>query len=190
MMRNTEFKNLNNMFIERWSPRIFLPDPVTDEDIQTIFEAARWSPSCFNEQPWRFVYAQQPDALDEFRSALVEANQSWANNAPLLVFAFSKKDFSQNGKPNRWADFDTGAAWMALTLQANMLGLHTHAMGGFDPDKAFTVTGMDSDQYNVICAIAIGKISDDKNLPDDQENREDISLRKTIDETVFERTND
>lgn len=155
-MRKTDNKKLDNIFIERWSPRAFAPQPIADEDIDTMFEAARWSPSCFNEQPWRFVFAKHPDELKKFQSALAESNQPWATKAPLLAFAFSKKRFTHNDKPNRWADFDVGAAWMALTLQAHKLGLHTHAMGGFDTDKAFNVTRMDSDEYNVICAIAVG----------------------------------
>jgi nitroreductase len=186
MMRNTEFKKLDSMFIERWSPRSFLPDSITDEDIKTIFEATRWSPSCFNEQPWRFVYAHQPDDLEAFRSVLVDANQVWANAAPLLVLVFSKKSFTQNDKPNRWAEFDTGAAWMALSLQANKLGLYTHGMGGFDPDKAFSVTGMDSEKYNVICAIAIGKLGEANTLPDDLKEGESPSDRMPLDEIVFE----
>ena len=116
-MRKTEYKKLDPMFIKRWSPRAFLTDPIADEDIKTIFEAARWSMSCFNEQPWCFVYARKPDDLVKFREVLTESNQAWANKAPLLAFVFSKKYFSHNDKPNRYADFDTGAAWMALTLQ-------------------------------------------------------------------------
>ena len=185
-MRKSNYKNLDNMFIERWSPRAFLSDPIAEEDIKTIFEAAHWSPSCFNEQPWRFVYARQPDDLEKFRSVLNEANQSWANKAPLLVFAFSKKNFSRNDKPNRYADFDTGAAWMALTLQANKLGLHTHGMGGYDQEKAFTVTGMDPDEYNVICAIAIGKKGDTGSLPKDLKDNEAPSSRKILDEIIYE----
>lgn len=91
-----------------------MSDPISTEDIATIFEAARWSPSCYNEQPWRFYYARQPNDLEKFRATLVEANK-----APLLIYIFSKKQFSQNDKPNHWAGFDTGAAWMALTFQAN-----------------------------------------------------------------------
>lgn len=153
--------------------------------MQTLFEAARWSPSCFNEQPWRFVYAHKPDDLDKLRSVLVESNQAWANHAPLLAIAFSKKSFTHHGKPNRWADFDTGAAWMALTLQANKLGLHTHGMGGFDIDKAYEVTGMDPDEYNVICAIAIGKMADPDSLPDELKEREAPSDRKAVEEIAI-----
>ena len=185
-MRNTDYKELDSMFIERWSPRAFLPDPIASEDIKTIFEAAHWSPSCFNEQPWRFVYASQPEDLQEFRSVLVESNLIWASKAPLLVLAFSKKSFTQNDKPNRWADFDTGAAWMALTLQANKLGFHTHGMGGFDPEKAFAVTGMDSEEFNAICAIAIGKRGDANTLPDNLKAGEAPNDRMPLDEIIFE----
>jgi len=187
-MRKTDDKNLDKQFIERWSPREFLPDAINDEDIKTIFESARWSPSCFNEQPWRFVYATQPNDLDIFLSVLNDGNQTWAKKAPLLILVFSSKHFSRNDKPNRWADFDTGAAWMALTLQANKLGLHTHAMGGFDPNKAFEVTGLDPDKHNAICAIAVGKINDENNSSD-VNNEEQRSLRKTLDEIAFERVN-
>ena len=174
------------MFIERWSPRAFLSNPVAEEDIKTIFEAAHWSPSCFNEQPWRFVYAHESADLERFSSALSEGNQTWANKAPILVFAFSKKSFTHNNKPNRWADFDTGAAWMALTLQANKLGLYTHGMGGFDPEKAFAATGINSDEFNVICAIAIGKIGDANTLPDNLRERETPNNRKPVEEVAFE----
>jgi nitroreductase len=185
-MRKSDYKNLDKMFIERWSPRAFLSDPVAEEDIKTIFEAAHWSPSCFNEQPWRFVYAHQQEDLEKFRSVLNEGNQIWANKAPLLIFAFSKKSFTHNNKPNRWADFDTGAAWMALTLQANKLGLYTHGMGGFDAEKAFTTTGVNSDEFNVICAIAIGKIGDAMSLPDNFRDGETPNDRRAMEEVVFE----
>jgi len=181
-MRTSNSKKLDKLFIDRHSPYGFLPDSISTEDIETIFEAARWSPSCYNEQPWRFCYARQPNDLERFRSTLVEANQAWANTAPLLIYVFSKKRFSQNDKINHWAGFDTGAAWMALTFQANKLGLHTHAMGGFDADKAFAATGVDPDKYDVICAVAIGKISEAGDL----KNSENLSLRKPLDEILFE----
>ena len=185
-MRKTDYKNLDNMFIERWSPRAFSSDPIIKEDIETIFEAAHWSPSCFNEQPWRFVYANKPEDLGKFRSVLNEGNQIWANNAPLLIFAFSKKSFTHNNKPNRWADFDTGAAWMALTFQANKLGLYTHGMGGFDPEKTYAITSINPDEYNVICAIAIGKIGDASSLPDNIREGEAPNNRRPLEEILFE----
>ena len=187
-MRKTDYDKVDRIFIERWSPRAFSSAPIAEEDIKTLFEAARWSPSCFNEQPWRFVYARRPEDLERFRSVLTEKNRSWANKAPLLVLAFSKKNFAHNAKPNRWADFDTGAAWMALTLQANKLGLYTHGMAGFSADKAYAVTGMDPVEYNAICTIAIGRHGDPNTLPDDLRKREIQSDRKVMDEVVFEGT--
>lgn len=186
MMRSTDYTKLDRIFIDRWSPRAFLSDPIAEEDINTLFEAARWSPSCFNEQPWRFVYAHKPSDLEKFRAILKESNQVWANHAPLLVIAFSSKLFAHNGMPNRWADFDSGAAWMALTLQANSLGLQTHGIGGFDASKACDVTGVDPAQYNAICMIAIGKRADPQTLPDELKTREAPSDRKALEEIAFE----
>ena len=188
-IRTTNSPKLDRMFIERWSPRSFLQDSISEDDIQTMFEAARWSPSGYNEQPWRFVYAQQSGDLEQFRSALMEANQSWANDAPLLIFVFSKKHFTQNEKPNPWAEFDTGAATMALSLQANKLGLHTHVMGGIYADKAFEVTGMESDKYDVVCAIAVGKIGDMSDVETSSGSQESRSPRKKLSEFVFEGRN-
>ncbi len=185
-MRTSNSKKLDKLFIDRNSPYHFSPDPLSLEDIATIFEAARWSPSCYNEQPWRFCYARQPNDLEKFRSTLVEANQAWANKAPLLIYIFSKKQFSQNDKPNPWAGFDTGAAWMALTFQANKLGLQTHAMGGFDAEKAYAVTGIDADKYNVICAVAVGKTSAASNLSENSQSHASLSQRKPLDDIIFE----
>jgi len=183
-MRTTNYPNLDKMFIERWSPYGFSQEPIADEDIQTIFEAARWSPSSYNEQPWRFAFAQEEKDLQQFRSVLVDANQTWANKAPLLIFVFSKKHFTQNDNPNPWASFDTGAASMALSLQANKLGLHTHVMGGIHADKAFKVTGMNPEKYDVVCAIAVGKLDDDHSI--EAGGNKKRSVRKELDEFVFE----
>ena len=109
--RKTEVP-IDPQFIDRWSPRAFSSKPVEKEKLLSIFEAARWSPSCFNEQPWLFLYATNEEDLKLFRSILVEKNQLWANKAPVLVYVFAKKFFAYNGKPNRWAEFDCGSAWM------------------------------------------------------------------------------
>lgn len=185
-MRNTSHSSLNKIFIERWSPRAFTPDKIEHEDLMTIFEAARWSPSCFNEQPWRFVYATSDSDLARFQAVLADANKTWASSAPVLIMVFSKKHFNRNDKDNRWADFDTGAAWMALTLQANALGLHTHAMGGFDKDAAFEVASVDPDKYNALCVIALGKLADVSTLPEDLQAKETPSERNTLDDMISE----
>jgi len=183
-MRTTDYPKLHRIFLDRWSPRAFSSEPITDEDIHTLFEAARWSPSCFNEQPWHFVYAASRPDLETFQTILVDANKTWASHAPLLMMAFSKKFFTRNNKPNRWADFDTGAACMALTLQANQLGLHCHAMGGFDEQKAYTVANVDPEKYNAICVIAVGKMASPDKLPEELQQRETPSDRKPITEFI------
>ena len=184
-MRTSTVKKIDPLFLERWSPRAFSSQPIANEDIEALFEAARWSPSCFNEQPWRFVYATEEEHLKLFRSVLVEANQSWANKAPLLIFIFSKNNFSHNGKPNRWAEFDAGAAWMSLALQARKLGLYAHGMGGFSEQEAFSVTGVDDLEYRVICAVAVGRLGDINHLPADMRERETASDRKEFARLVF-----
>jgi len=186
MSRQTRCEKLDRRFLERWSPRSFLPDPVSDEDVATLFEAARWSPSCFNEQPWLFVYARDEERRGAFTSALSEGNRVWAGKAPLLVLVFARKTFSRNDKPNKWAEFDTGAAWMALCLQARSLGLWCHGMGGFDPDRAHEVTGVSAETHVAICAVAIGRKGDPSALPDTLREREQPNDRKPLESVAVE----
>ena len=185
-MRKSDSKELDSMFLERWSPRAFSSDTISDEHLNTLFEAARWSPSCFNEQPWHYVYAKSESDLARFQSILVDANKVWASSAPVLVIAFNRKQFAHNNKPNRWAEFDSGAAWMSLALQANKLGLHCHGMGGFDLDKAYEVANVDAEQYNVICVIAIGKMTSAEGLPANLKEKESPNDRKPITEFISE----
>ncbi len=146
--------DLDPQFPDRWSPRSFSSEAVSDADLRTLFEAARWAPSCFNEQPWVFAYATDGEMRDAFNATLADGN-SWAKKAPVLLFVCARRTFSKNGKENRWHRFDTGAAWMALALQARKLGLHTHPMAGFDAEKAAKVIGA-SDAVDVIAAVALG----------------------------------
>lgn len=171
------------LILERWSPRAFSPDPLPEGTVETLFEAARWSPSCFNEQPWRFFYAESSAARERLGAALAESNRRWALEAPVLAFVFAKRTFTHNGKPNRWAAFDSGAAWSALTFQARLLGLHTHAMAGFDENKAYELCGISGDDFEAMAAIAIGRRADPSTLPDDLRSREVPSERKPY-ETV------
>lgn len=180
MTRSTNVKNLDPIFLERWSPRAFKKDPIPKEDLEAIFEAARWAPSCYNEQPWLFVYTQTEEGLKKFQRTLVEFNQIWASNAPVLIIAFAKKTFDRNGKENSWAPFDTGAAWMSLALQAHKLGYTTHAMGGFDPQKAFEVANVDPKKYDVMAVIALGHHGDKSYLPEDMQKGESPSDRKPL----------
>ncbi|MCU0723732.1 MAG: nitroreductase family protein [Planctomycetes bacterium] len=128
--------SVDPMFPDRWSPRSFLPDPLPPEDLRSLLEAARWAPSCFNEQPWLFLWAATAEDRGRFAAALSERNRAWASRAPLLMFLAVRTAFARNGKPNRHAAFDGGAAWMSLALQARRLGYFAHAMAGFDAARA------------------------------------------------------
>lgn len=172
--------DIDPVFIHRWSPRAFSDKPVRENRLQSLFEAARWSPSCFNEQPWLFLYAATEADLAIYRSILTAQNQLWAGRVPVLAFLLAKKQFSQNTKPNDWAEFDCGAAWMSLAIQANKLGLSTHAMAGFDPEKAHDVLHIPREQYRVMAAIAIGYRGEASQLPSTLLEREIPSQRKPL----------
>lgn len=185
-MRTTNSKKLDKMFINRWSPRVFKKDPIPQEDIDTMFEAARWAPSCYNEQPWIFTYAVKEDDLERYTDVMVEFNQMWASTAPMLVLAFARKNFEQTGKPNDWAEFDTGSAFMSLSFQAEKLGYKCHAMAGFDPNKALEVSGLKKEHVKPMAVIAIGKHGDIKTMPKDIQEKEVQSDRKPMDQIAFE----
>jgi len=156
---------IDDQFLDRWSPRAFSPTPVSADVLDSLFEAARWAPSCFNEQPWLFLCATEEPDLDRFRRLLRDSNRVWADRAPVLVYLFARKTFSRNGKPNRTATFDCGAAWMSIALQARKLGLYAHAMAGFRRDDTYGELGVPAADYEVICAIAIGYYGDPELLP-------------------------
>lgn len=186
MQRKSSYSKLDPQFLNRWSPRSFLSDPLDDEDIMTLFEAARWAPSCYNEQPWLFVYGRG-DRLPAFQSVMVDANRRWADRAPLLIIVFARREFAERGTPNQWAQFDSGAAWFSLCLQAQKLGLACHAMGGFHSDKAYEVANVDPKQYTAMCVVAVGRQGPPENLEDDLRQKEETrSGRKSLDEIVHE----
>jgi len=186
MPRTSPYSQLDPQFLYRWSPRSFLSDPLGDEEIMTLFEAARWAPSCFNEQPWLFVYGRG-DRLPAFQSVLVDGNRKWADRAPLLILVFARRDFEERGKSNHWAEFDSGAAWFSLCLQAQKMGLACHAMGGFHSDKAYEVANVDPEKYNAMCAVAVGRQGPPENLDDDLREREETkSDRKPLSDVAHE----
>lgn len=133
-------KAVHELIAKRWSPRSFDPNrDVAHKDLIVLLEAARWAPSCFNAQPWRFIVCQKSKNEAHWKTALdslVEKNRQWAKNAPILMLVAAVETFSHNGKPNRWAMYDTGAASLSLSLQATAMGLIVHQMGGFDAEKS------------------------------------------------------
>lgn len=155
-LRNAEAE-ADPLFRSRWSPKAFLPQAPDTALMQRLFEAARWAPSSFNEQPWRFVWATRDDAdWPVFVDLLMEGNQPWAKDAGALVAVFARRRLSRNDKPNATAAFDTGAAWMSLALQARMLGLATHPMGGVHKARMSEELGMPDELWAPQCMVAVG----------------------------------
>ena len=177
-----------SLFLDRWSPRAFDPRPIDDESLMALFEAARWSPSASNLQPWRFAYAKREDACwEDFLGALIPFNQGWVQNASALIYVLSDTQMDQKGErvPSHSHSFDAGAAWMALALQATSMGLITHGMTGVDFTAAHKVLNA-PDDYQVEAAIAVGYEGDKAVLPESLQQREGIkSSRKPLSETVF-----
>lgn len=172
--------SVDPMFIERWSPRAFDPSPLSEETVKTLFEAAKWAPSCANEQPWLFLYAVTKKDLSLFLDLLVDGNKIWAKNAPMLIFLFARRNNASDGKPNNWAKFDCGAAWMSLTMQARKLGLYTHGMAGIHMDKVCGALGVPESEYDPVCAIAVGRYGDKDALPEKLKARETPNERKPL----------
>jgi len=169
---------------ERWSPRAFSDQAVSAEDLMALLEAARYAPSCSNEQPWRFVIANDEEKLAKMRAVLNEGNQEWANRAPVLILVAAEKTFLKSGKNNRWNCFDSGTAWGYLSLEAQRRGLITHGMGGFSVEKA-RETFKIADHYDIIAVIAIGYYGNIDQLSDFNKGRERPNTRKEIDELIL-----
>ena len=167
------------LLINRWSPRSFASDPLSDGEIASLFEGARWSPSSFNGQPWLFLYETDGPDRPVFDSILMPRNRQWAAKAPLLGFIFANTR-TPDGREPRTAQFDTGAAWMALALQAQALGIYTHAMGGIDREAAHGLLGVSAERHTVICAFAAGRLGPRDALPDELRERERPSDRKSL----------
>lgn len=130
---------VDKVIAQRWSPRAFDGDKRMERnEVVALLEAARWAPSCFNDQPWRFIVCDRKEdeaAWEKLLHCLGEKNQLWAKNSSLLMLATAMPSFAHNDKPNRWNQYDTGAASENICLQAAALGLAAHQMGGFDTDK-------------------------------------------------------
>lgn len=172
-------------FPARWSPRSFTDRALTEADVMSLLEAARWAPSASNHQPWRFAWARRDeDAFSAIRDTLTGNNPVWAGKAGAL-FVVASKDTVTNREgtevANRTAGFDTGAAWMSLALQAKVMGLIAHAMGGFDKDKLAVAVGLPAG-HTIQCVVAVGEHGPAEALPEDLRAREKPSNRKPVDE--------
>ena len=158
--------------------------------LHRLFEAARWAPSSFNEQPWAFVIAtkQDEEAHRAFADCLVEGNRQWAEHAPVLMFSLAKLTFDHNGKPNRHGYYDAGQAVAMMMVQATDLELVARQMGGFDQDKARTTLKL-PENYDPVAAIALGYPGDAEQLPPESQKREFAPReRKSFQEFVWSGT--
>ena len=172
---------------ERYSPYAWKDESVDAETLRSLFEAARWSASSYNEQPWRFLVArrEETEAFAKLLSGLVEANQAWARNAPVLALGITISTFSRNGKPNDAHQHDLGLAAATLTFEATARGLAVHQMIGIDPGKIRDLYAL-PDEAVPLTALAIGHAGEAATLPDGLREREEAPrARKPLGEIVF-----
>src|SRR4051794_15074198 len=173
---------VERLLVARWSPRAMSGTPLTDSQIHSLFEAARWAPSTYNEQEWRFLYSRrETPQWQTFFDLLVEGNQTWCRNAGMLVVIVAHKVFSLNGKTNPVHLFDTGAAFENLALQGTAMNLVVHGMAGFDWDKAAADLKIPAD-YEVAAMFAVGHHGKIEDLPEDYREGEIPNGRKKISE--------
>jgi nitroreductase len=181
---------INELARKRWSGRAYDPDrTLTGQQIITLLEAARWAPSCFGDEPWRYIVCNRdtrPGAWQKALESLTEANQDWAKLAPVIILGFAGSVLSRNGKPNRWGQYDTGAATMSLCLQATAMDLMVHQMGGFDVDKvrsSFTVP----EEFTPMVVLTVGYQLPMERIPEQLQERETAArVRRPLEQTFFD----
>ncbi len=178
---------INRLIADRWSPVSFIDKPVSNADLRSLFEAVRWAPSSYNEQPWRYLVARSDDrqAFQAAVACLTEGNQAWAQYAPVLVFAVFKEDFARNGKMNKAAQHDLGLAAANLCVEATSRGLHVHQMIGLHPDKVRTTYRI-PEGFTPLTALAIGYAGPREGLSEDLRARDERPReRNPLDAFVF-----
>lgn len=178
---------IHDLLHRRWSPVAFDDRAVSSDTLTALFEAARWAPSCFNAQPWRFIVATREDAAEYERllHCLVDKNIEWAQSAPVLALSVARLRFEHNDKPNRHALHDVGLAVENLIVQATALGLYVHVMAGFHRDEAREAYGI-PDGFEPVAAIAIGYMGNAESLPEHLRKRQLAEReRKPLGELIF-----
>lgn len=181
---------LETTIANRWSGRAYdASKPISREQVITLLEAARWAPSCFGDQPWRFVVWNKGINQAAWQlgfECLVPGNQSWVENAPVLMLICADTVFNHNEKPNRWAQYDTGAAAENLCLQARSMGLMAHQMGGFDANltrEKFNIP----EQYTPMAMVSVGYPAEISTLTGDVLARETAArTRKPLSQLFFD----
>jgi nitroreductase len=176
---------IDEMFLERWSRRALSGRSIPTEIVRSLFEAARWTPSASNVQPWLFIFNDDPETLERARPLVNDKNRVWAERAPLLIFIFARRTHPDTGRPLRTGSFDTGAAWFALALQAHKLGLSTRAMGGINHEATYEAFGVPSDLYESMAGVAVGYPGARDDLPAEVAEREVPSTRRSTETFAF-----
>jgi len=178
---------IHELLAARWSPYAFADRPVAKADLLSLFEAARWAPSSYNEQPWSYLVAtrEEPAAFGQIISCLVEGNQAWAKAVPVLAVGCTSLKFALNGQPNAAALHDLGLASASLVLEATARGLAVHQMIGIVPDRVRAVYKV-PEGVQPLTGIAIGYVGDPKNSPESVRARDAARrLRKPLAKFVF-----
>jgi len=177
---------INELSLHRWSPRAFKGEGIDKAKIMSMMEAAKWTASAFNEQPWRFIIGEKgAETHKKLVDTLVEFNQNWAKNASILILNICKNNFTHNNEPNATAQYDLGQAVANYCLEAVHQDLVTHQMSGFDADKAQAIFGIPNG-FSCISVTAVGYLSNPDSLPEELfkielQNR----LRKNVDQFAF-----
>lgn len=185
----TTSQPIHDLLARRWSPRAFESRDLTREQVTALLEAARWAPSCFGDQPWRYLVWQRSvdgTGWEQAFGCLTPANQLWVKPVPLLLLACADSQFTHNGKPNRWGPYDTGAASENICLQALALGLAAHQMGGFDVVKVKELFHI-PETFTPMAMIAIGYAGNADTLPDpgQREKEQQPRVRRALGEVAF-----
>jgi nitroreductase len=172
---------IHELLAARWSGRAFdAGKPVVREQVIALLEAARWAPSCYGDQPWRFIVwnrGEDEAAWQQGFECLAPGNQGWVKDAPLLLLVTADTLFNHNGQPNRWGQYDTGAAAENLCLQAEALGMMAHQMGGFDADKARATFGI-PERYIPMAMVAVGHAADPSTFNAEVRERETVPRKR------------
>ena len=175
--------DIHPMFFTRWSPRAMSCAKMSKKELLPLFEAARWAPSAFNVQPWRFIIASKQSDFDKFMSFLVPFNQSWCKNAAALVVIISRNKSDYKDKPNPTHSFDTGAAWVSIALEGARRGYVVHGMAGYDEKRVREELKIPN-LFTIEAMCAIGKIAKPEVLPKEIAKSEKPNQRKKLKDIV------
>lgn len=177
---------ISPLLLHRWSPRAMTGEAIPEQELLALFEAARWAPSSYNEQPWHFLYARRETAAwNAFYDLLIDFNKQWCLKASALGIILSRTHFARNQKPNPTHAFDTGAAWENLALEGASRHLVVHGMSGFDADKAREVLQIPA-THAIHAMFAVGKKAPKETLPAELQQKEMPSDRKGLKEVATE----